>query len=212
MLKPVRTVAPAAAVVSLDLAKQHCRIDHDDEDMTIRAYVDAATDAIDAYGGMSGRALITQTWQQDFDGFFDWRSKNAGIFNPTDRAPYLRLPVGDAQAISSITYYDTNNAQQTLATSVYTLMQDAIGPYVTLQSGQTWPSTVIRDDAVRVTWTAGFGADSDSVPAKYRQAILLLVAQWYENRENVLADYRVTVNDLPWTVKALIGLNRVDSV
>jgi uncharacterized phiE125 gp8 family phage protein len=59
---------------------------------------------------------------------------------------------------------------------------------------------------------AGFGNTADDVPAKYRQAILLLVAQWYENREEALVDYRVTVSELPWTVKMLIGLNRVDSV
>ena len=212
MLKPVRTVAPTTPAVSLDDAKQQCRIDHGDEDEKIKAFVDAATDAIDAYGGLSGRALITQTWRQDFDGFFDWRSKNAGIFNPADRAPYLRLSIGDVQSVSSITYYDSNNAQQTLSPSVYTVLQDAIGPYVTLQQGQTWPSTAIRDDAVRITWVAGFGNTPDDVPAKYRQAILLLVAQWYENREDVLVDYRVTVSELPWTVKMLIGLNRVDSV
>jgi uncharacterized phiE125 gp8 family phage protein len=42
------------------------------------------------------------------------------------------------------------------------------------------------NDAVVVTWWAGYGATGSSVPASIRHAILMLVGYWYENRSTVL--------------------------
>lgn len=187
MLAPVRSVAPAVAILTTSEAKAHLRVDTSDEDTLIDALVSAATSHMDGHSGILGRALITQTWYQDFDAF----------------SSCMRLPVGNLIAISSVAYYDANNSTQTLANTVYTAFSDAIGPYLTLKPDQDWPSSYARPDAIRVTWTAGYGATAASVPEAIRHAARLMVGHWYENREAVNIGSGQPV-DVPMTVDRLL--------
>jgi uncharacterized phiE125 gp8 family phage protein len=166
MLTPVRTVAPTTTPVSLAEAKGHLRVDHDDQDDLITAQINAATAYFDGYTGILGRALITQTWRQDF-----------GCF--ADRLP---LPVSPVSAVVSVSYFDTGNVQQALNANVYDLFADARGGYVALQPGKSWPAAFRRVDAVSVTFTAGFGAAAD-VPEPIRQAILLVVQRLFDGAD-----------------------------
>ena len=59
MLSTVQVVSPPAIEpVSLDLARQHCRIDSNADDSLIQVYITAARTMAEAY---LSRALITQT-------------------------------------------------------------------------------------------------------------------------------------------------------
>jgi uncharacterized phiE125 gp8 family phage protein len=186
MLAPVRTVAPTEAPVSLDDMKLHLHVVGDDEDTLVQAYIDAATAHLDGYTGIVGRALVTQTLRQDFDGF---RS-------------CLRLPVGPVASVSGVTYYDSANISQTLATSVYDHFTDALGSYIALKPGQfIWPSAYTRRDAVSVTFIAGDAAAD--VPAPLKVAIMLIAANWYENREAV--NVGNITSEMPMGVAALIA-------
>lgn len=186
MLKPVRTVAPAVALITTAEAKAHLRVDHSDEDTLIDNLVSAATTHLDGYAGVLGRALTTQTWKIETDAFAD----------------PLRLPVGDLIAVTSVKYYDLNNAQQTLATTVYGAFSDDGGPYIGLKADQDWPDVYDRRDAIEVIWTAGYGATAANVPQAIRQAALLLVGHWYTNRDAVQVG--MSVAELPLAVSALI--------
>lgn len=183
MLSPVRTVAPAATPVSLTEAKQHCRVDGTDSDAVLTILLNAAVDHLDGYTGILGRAMVTQTWRQDFDGFGS-----------------MRLPVGPVASITSITYYDADNAVQTLSTDVYVLRADALGAYVGLKPDQSWPSVYSRDDAISVTFVAGTAAAD--VPGALKAAVLLLTSHLNENRETVGEN---TLVELPFSVSALIA-------
>ena len=182
VLAPVRTVAPAEMPVSLAEAKAHLRVDHDDQDDLITAQIKAATAWLDGYSGILGRALVTQTWRQDFDRF----------------ANRLPLPVAPVSAVVSISYFDAGNVQQMLDPGVYELLADARGAYVTLQPGQAWPATFRHTDAVSVSFTAGYGAAAD-VPEPIRQAILLIVQRLFDG-----ADTAIDVA-IDRTVQALIA-------
>jgi uncharacterized phiE125 gp8 family phage protein len=197
VLVPVRTAAPAQAPITLDQAKQHLRVLHDDEDEYIADLIEAATDYLDGYSGVLGKALITQTWRQDFDSFWDGCSYSSA----------LRLPLGPVQSVSSVTYYDAANSLQTLSASVYELLTDGLGPYVALVAGQSWPAIYGRAGAVRVTWVAGYGATPEAVPARIRTLIKLLVGHWYENREAVTVGNTQAV-ELPLAAQALITTSR----
>ncbi len=166
MLAPVRTVAPATTPVSLAEAKAHLRVDHDDQDDLISAQIKAATAYFDGYSGILGRALITQTWRQDFAGFLD----------------RLPLPVSPVTSIVSVSYHDAGNVEQTLDAGVYDQHADARGAHVARKSNQSWPSTFPRVDAVSVTFTAGYGAAPD-VPEPIRQAILLIVQRLFDGAD-----------------------------
>lgn len=164
--------APTAELVSLDEARLHVRRDDSDDDAKITALIAVAMSRLDGIDGILGRALITQTWSEQLD-----------RFPVGDR---LELPLAPAQSIGSIEYYDFDNAPQTLAASNYSLHTRAFGSYVKLGAQSSWPSTYDRDDAVTVTFTAGYGDAAADVPAAIKHAALLLIGDWYENREDSL--------------------------
>lgn len=186
MLRPVRTVAPSVAPVSAADLKAQTRVDYADDDAYLTSLISAAVSHLDGYSGILGRALVSQTWVQDFEAFTD----------------VMRLPIGDLISVTSVQYYDASNAQQTASGSLYKAFTDERGPYVKLLSGQSWPSTYSRDDAVRITWTAGFGTAATDVPDAIRHAIKLLAADWYQNREAV---GQGGFEELPNSVRALIS-------
>lgn len=180
MLSPVRTIAPAQPVVTLATAKEHLRVGFSDDDTVIQALINAAVDHLDGYSGILGRALINQTWRQDFDGF---------VCDP------LRLPLVPVLTAPTVTYYDHDNAQQTLATSYWQVLSDSDGPYVALKPDQSWPSSYSRADAVSVTFVAGYGTSSDDVPAALKLAIVTHVKMHYDPalRETVEPLFKVLV-------------------
>lgn len=187
MLAPFLVTGPAVEPISIVEAKAHLRVDHDDEDELITALIVAARSYLDGHSGILGRAIVSQAWRQDFSGFHD----------------RMRLPVGNLISVSAITYYDNDNATQTLSADIYTTFSDSIGPYVTLKPDQTWPSTYTRPDAVRVAWTAGYGATAASVPEAIRQAMLLMIGHWYANRETV--NIGNITSEIPFTTAALLA-------
>lgn len=186
MLPPVLITPPSDTPISLSEVKGHCRVDHNDDDTVLTSLLNAAVAYLDGWSGVLGRCLVTQTWRQDFDAF--------GI---------LRLPLGPVASISSVTYYDADNEQQTLSADAYALLADELGAYVGLKPDQSWPSTYGRADAVSVTFVAGTAAAD--VPWPIKAAILLLVAHWYENREAAAAG---AMSELPMAVSALISPHR----
>lgn len=167
MLAPVRTVAPAGTPVSLDEAKLHLRVDHTDDDTVITALIAAAVDHLDGWTGILGRALVKQSWRQDFAGF-----------------GCLRLQVGPVARVETITYFDGGNQTQTLPDTSYVMRTDLRGSYVDLPPNGFWPAAYMRPDAVTVTYEAG--TDAASVPAAIKTAIMLMVANWYQNAEAVV--------------------------
>jgi uncharacterized phiE125 gp8 family phage protein len=148
MLAPVRTAAPAIAPVSLDAVKAALHVDHIDDDVMIGALLAAATEHFDGWSGILGRCLVEQTWRQDFACFSDC----------------LRLPLAPVLSIEGISYFDGENAQQTLPTSAYGLFTDTRGAFVGLKHDQSWPGVYSRGDAVSVTFKAGY-ATTPEVPA-----------------------------------------------
>lgn len=166
MLAPVRTVAPANPVVTLEAAKLHLRVDHSDDDGVITALVGAATDHLDGWGGILGRALVNQTWRQDFGGFYACEK--------------LRLPLVPVIAAPTVAYFDDDNVSQTLSDTVWQVLTDALGPYVALKPGQSWPTVYSRPDAVSVTFVAGYGAEGTYVPEALRVAVLTHVKMSYD--------------------------------
>lgn len=175
---PVRTVAPAATPVSLAEVKAHLRVDHADEDVYLGALIDAATALLDGADGALGRALVTQTWRHDFDG---WNGAE------------LRLAMPGASSVS-IAYTDTAGASQTLAGTEYEVVEDSRGTVIVPASGKVWPALADVASPVRVTATHGFG-NAAAVPAAIKQAMLLMIGDWYETRQTAI--YGANIKEVP---------------
>jgi uncharacterized phiE125 gp8 family phage protein len=178
--------------VTWEEADQQLRLDASEDDRVfVESLIAAATELLDGRRGTLGKALLTQTWRQDFSGFADCPGSGSGTG--------LRLPLEPVASVSSVTYYDGDNVSQTLSADVWRLLVDAGGPYLARKPDQVWPATYARVDAVSVTFVAGYGAAAD-VPKPIRQAILLYVGAWYENREETVIG--VSVSALPRHVGA----------
>lgn len=184
----LRTIAPATAPVSLSEAKLHLRVDGSDEDSLITGLIDAATAHFDGQGVL-GRAMVTQSWAQ-------WVDQTPG---------WVRLTVGPFQSLTSVEYYDADNALQTATLADFEVRLDGDFVIVKPKKDYVWPNAYIRQDAIKITYVAGFGDAATDVPQSIRQAILLTIGHWYENREAVVeGNYK----SLPMAVEALIGVER----
>lgn len=186
-----RTGAPAAALISDADAKAWLRVSSSSEDDIVSSLVSAATAHLDGIDGILGRALITQTWVMTLAGF---------------PAGDLLLDLPPVQSVSSVTYYDADNASQTVSASDYRLVIGADSARLELTDGAAWPSTYDRGDAVAVTYVTGYGDAATDVPAPIITAAKLMLANWFENREGVTEN---SFSALPMGVRMLLMPYRV---
>jgi uncharacterized phiE125 gp8 family phage protein len=101
-------------------------------------------------------------------------------FNWSGDEEYWQLYYRPVSAVTSITYYDSTNSSQTFAASNYSL--DADRRRVWLNSNAAWPTTYDRWDAISVAYTAGYGTNGGAVPQMFKQAMLLLIGYYFEER------------------------------
>ncbi|MDI4633294.1 phage head-tail connector protein [Pelomonas sp. V22] len=161
--------APGEEPVRLDEARAHCRITDEVGDDLLGLYITAARELCES---ITGRVLVTQTWEQTLDDFP--RGDKSDI-------QLLRLPV---QSVQSVVYVDADGAEQTLASDQYaTDLQDAEA-WVLPADGLTWPTTDDVINAVKVQFVAGYG-DAASVPKQLKVWILATVAMFATQREAV---------------------------
>jgi uncharacterized phiE125 gp8 family phage protein len=130
--------------------------------------------AIEDVQNITGRQLITATWQLMLERFPDVST--------------IELPKPPLLTVVSITYLDEAGVTQTLAASKYAVLAPA-GPrcvpgWISLNADQSWPSTYYYSDkAVTIEYTAGYGATPSTVPGFLRSMILLRLGELYEHRE-----------------------------
>lgn len=189
--RPALVSAAAVTPVTLAEAKAHLRVDHNDEDTVITGLIAAATSYLDGWQGVLGQCLITQSWRQDFNDF---------------PMTILRLPMSPVQSITSIVYRQDNGTETTMDAAKYRISTDAQGAFLELTVDEVWPVAGDRVDAVSVTAVYGYGDAETDVPQSIRHAILLLIGNWYENREAAVIG--VQVAQLPMAVNALLMPHR----
>jgi uncharacterized phiE125 gp8 family phage protein len=190
---------PADVAVTLADAKAQCRIDADqhDEDGLVDGLIQAATQHVESF---THRALITQTWDETFDGF------------PCGYDGEIWLSKPPVSAVSSLSYIDSAGATQVWASSNYTKDLPS-GPWARrarIVAAYSIPFPVTRGviNAVTVRFVCGYGADGSYVPAPITHAMKLLIAHWYLNREAVSVGnflptvYPQAVDALLWPFKA----------
>ena len=163
-----RTSAPAVEPVTLSEAKAHCRVDTTADDALIQGYIATAREWVEDY---IDRALVTQQLVMKLDAF------PAEIELP--RPPMIASGTATAVTITYVTGEAGGTA--TLSASEYRVDRDSTpGAIRTLYAG-SWPSHLIDQNSVTVSWWAGYG-DSASVPQRVKSAILMCVHELYEKR------------------------------
>jgi uncharacterized phiE125 gp8 family phage protein len=165
--------APTARPLTLPQVKDHLRVTSDAEDAYLDGLIEAVTNRYDGRDGILGRCLVDQTWDLILPEFAD----------------PIHLPLGPSSSITTVKYIDGDGTEQTLATSVYELIDAGFEPgYVRLKHLQTWPSFRTQSDAVRVRFVAGYATAtapgiSSGIPQAIIHAMLLWIGRLYQHRE-----------------------------
>ena len=180
---------PSVEPISVADAKRHLRVEHSDDDLLIKRLIETAVSMVDVTGVL-GKAMITQTWGEWF------------APNPSQ----IVLSLGPIQSVSAIKYYDTDNALQTDKLSNYFVLGTSGRTTIKPKSGYNWPTTFTRDDAIKIEYVIGYGDTFRDVPSTVRHALFMLVAHYYENRENELIG--TVSKTLPFGFEALIDSER----
>src|SRR5690606_1240366 len=95
---------------------------------------------------------------------------------------------------------------ETLDESWYIVDTDSEPGAIHLAPGVSWPSGQLMPGMpIRIEYTAGYGA-AEKVPERVKQAMLLLIAHWYENREAVVVG--AVGRSVELAVDALLGQDR----
>jgi uncharacterized phiE125 gp8 family phage protein len=186
MYRPTLSTAATSTPVTYEEVVNHLRVDADDEEELIRGLIDAATAYFDGYYGVLGRALVTQTWVQKYDG---WDAK-------------MHLPVFPVASVSTVSYLNSAGTPTTVTATDYAVYTSECGDYVEFDQAFTYPTTSVESGPkITITYVAGVAASA--VPAAIKQAMLLLIAHWFAQRETVNVGNISTT--LAFTVDALIA-------
>ena len=137
--------------IDLALAKQQCRVDGDEEDALITAYLAAAVAWVENF---TDKLLTRREVEQVEDRFHS-------------PLPLMRGPLPDEIAIE---YIDADGVVQEITDA------SLVGPRLFYPAG--WPSVAPATE-VTVRYTAGFV----ETPGDLDAAVLLLVGEYYANRE-----------------------------
>ncbi len=210
----VITTAPAVEPISLAEAKLHLRIDTADEDgllqsliLTSRLHIEVAVNL----------ALITQNWSCYFD---QWPQNLMGRRGPLSppgaavtsldphtvlaaNASTLRLPLNPIKSVDAIRVYADDGTFATLPVAGFAIDLFSRPVRIARRSGTHLPTPGRALNGIEFAITAGFGPTPADVPSPIRQALLLLVAHWYEHRDP--GEIGTAATYVPATISALLA-------
>ena len=187
---PVLVTAPAAEPLTLAEAKLHLKLDVTADDDLITSLIVAARQHVET---VTGRALVTQTWDIKYDEF------------PRELDAPIMLPKPPIASVTSVKYLDAAGVEQTWSSANYItdLPSGAWAGFGRIRPGMStaYPATYAVINAVTVRIVCGYGAAA-AVPDGLKAAMKILIGHWYVNRGDSDAEP-------PAAVVALLGGFRV---
>jgi uncharacterized phiE125 gp8 family phage protein len=134
----ITKVSPAIYACSLQEVKDHLRVNHSHDDDLIRSLLAGANDRVQQE---VNRQLVTATYQMKIQSWWDRE---------------IRIPFPPLLKVNSITYFDEDNASQTLASSNYDVSTYTTPGKIRWAYDATIPSVYYRPDAVTIEFIAGY--------------------------------------------------------
>jgi uncharacterized phiE125 gp8 family phage protein len=179
--------AAATDPVTLAEVKTRLRIDGSTDDAGVSRLIAAATRHAES---ICRRAFVTQSWALILDAF------------PCGSIGSIALPLPPLQTVDEVSYVDANGTTQILASTEYLVDKSGLIGMVHRAYNKTWPTTRAQPMAVKIKFTAGYGAAA-AVPSDLISALMLLVAHWDQNREPVVVG--AIVSAVPMSVDSLLA-------
>ena len=162
---------PSTKVVSYDDIKSQLRIDSNDEQNLLEAYIDAATDMAENY---CNRHFITHQYKL----YFNEQVQTASLIFPN-----CTLHTNTESAEKPINWVDENGAAQSSDKAYIDAFSNPSLAYLS----SDFPGTTLKDNAANTFYfwfNTGYGTGSSDVPEAIKQAIKLIVADMYYFRED----------------------------
>jgi len=185
------SVGPTVEPLTIADVESHCQMGTiiDDQKLAVNGMIVAARKWVE---NRIWRQCCTATWKAYLDGF------------PAEIQIRDKLPV---QSVSSIQYTDENGDTQTLSSANYQVdcVSEDSPARIMPAYGCSWPTTRGSTyNTVTITFVAGYGGRED-VPQPIKNAMLLLLADWHENRENSFIGSGATLQQIPYGVEACLS-------
>lgn len=150
----ISQTTPASEPITSTEVKLHLKIDYSTDDTLIDRLIQMAREFVEGY---LQRALINRTVTAEW----------------TRHGKRMHLPLQPSSAITSVTWLYSDGTTEAL-----TLNSEYFVDGSSDKSIRITPSY----NGLRVVYTAGYGANSSSVPAIIKEAMLRIVANYYEYR------------------------------
>lgn len=188
--------------VTVQEAKDHCRISGSADDTLVAALILAAREYVEAE---AWRTLMPSVQALTLDA---WPGSGA-----------IELPRPPLQAVTSVVYTDSLGAAHTLAPASYVADAAPTPGRIRLKTGSAWPADILKESGgIVITYVAGVSAALAEagtaaairamVSERHKAAIKLIVGHLYENREAVAVGAGLTATSLPMGVSALLMPDR----
>lgn len=163
--------APTVQPVTLEEARKQVEVGTESSvhDEHLERLIETATKYVESY---TGRQLITATYDLYADVL------------PCGNRPQ-EIPLSPLASVTSVKYADPSTGTQTTWSSSNYIVSASREPgRIVPVFGIVWPAFRYVADSIVFRFVAGYGAAPSSVPQPLRQAILLLVGDWFANRED----------------------------
>lgn len=170
-MSAILLTGPAVEPVSLAEARAYLRIDGDAEDLLVQSLITAARLHTET---LTARAMISQSWRVIMDGW--------------PRGHILDLPIGPVQTVTELRVFEDDDIVAVIDPSRYLVETAGVPARIAMRARQGWPRPGRALGGIEIDLDAGYGPEPGDVPGPLRQAVLQLVAHWYERREPVSLD------------------------
>lgn len=162
-----RATEPAFEPISIEQARMQIGLDSADSSMDtlLTPLITAAREYVEKY---TNRSLITADWTAYMDTFDTWAIE------------LFKVPISE---LTTLKYYDTDNVEKTLIEDTdYNI--DIISEPARLfpASGESWPDTYDKPNAIEIAFKSGYGATAASVPKTIQAVMLMIVTHLEANR------------------------------
>ena len=183
--------AALSNVLTTAEVKSHLKVDTTADDTLIDNLIVAATNSCQEYTNRFFlKTLITQYGD-----------------NWSDVSELFKSPV--QTTLFNVKYYDTAGVLQNLDTSKYTLDNVSQPARLVEAPNESWPDHIDGINAIEVNYYVGVDTASE-VDNAIKQALLLTIVHWYQNREAVIVGRQV--NEMPMSAKYLLDQYKIQVV
>jgi uncharacterized phiE125 gp8 family phage protein len=173
--------APAVEPVTLEEAKNHLKVDSNDDNLLIAALITTVRQLAEKE---TKRAFITQTWEMILD----------------SAESEIEIPKPPLQSVTSIKVIDDAGNESEVSSSYYDVDASENSPgRVRIKSGCSWPPHRGFASFI-IEFKAGYGDTADKIPETLKQAVLQIIGHLYDNRGS---------EDLPAGARALLWSYKV---